>query len=239
MPIRTVSCVDQSDVGARLDGLKDRLCAGLQEAGRFFRIDATDPEAYEMAVRVVNSCGSTACFVSVNVTVSRRNKEGLRIRYSVSRAVEIDGIDTPPAVQTLVPVVGRPLMLWHMGRHAPLDTLKDWLASSELDHREVALNLIIDRELRELGPAIVPLLSDSDPEVRQRAIFAVGLFRIESAVGKLRELIASDDTIKGIAAIHAISDIGGDQAEKTLRIIAEEASDPAIREAALASLSGE
>ncbi len=239
LPVRKVSCVDESDVGSRLDGLKDRLCDGLKEAETFFRFDAEDRGAYDMAVRVVNSCGPTACYVSVNAKVSRRNEEGLRIRYSVSRAVEIDGINTPPAIQTLVPVVGRPLLLWHSGQTAPLDLLKQWLASSEIDNREVALNLIIDRHLRELGPSAIPLLADPDPEVRQRAIFAVGLFRIESAVGKLYELVSSDDSVKAFAAIHAIADIGGNEARKALRMIAKETSDSAIRDAALAGLSEE
>jgi hypothetical protein len=91
-----------------------------------------------------------------------------------------------------------------------------------------------ERRLVDMGPALVALTSNPNRRVAARAGAALGLlkFGTPEAIKALVALTEGPDVEKHLVAIHALGDIGTDEAKRYLDVIALGHPNPAIRQLA-------
>jgi hypothetical protein len=68
---------------------------------------------------------------------------------------------------------------------------------AKLDVRKTLIDIIIRRQLRDAVPALVPVLSDSEEDVRIGALKIVERFAIKAQLEQLEKATPTDDVVKG------------------------------------------
>ena len=81
------------------------------------------------------------------------------------------------------------------------------------------------------GDRLIDELSQDDPQMRYEAARACGALRVAGAVPRLGRMVADPDLEVKLAAVWALGQIGGQEAQRILQVCLEQ-GDPALQEAA-------
>lgn len=111
------------------------------------------------------------------------------------------------------------------------------LGSGDPRMRDLAVRVLADRHSPAVVPALLPRLSDPDPEVVERAVGALAQIRDPRAVGPLIELTHRREGPFVTQLVFIIGDIGGPEAEAYLETLASGHPEPTVKQAARDALS--
>ena len=229
--VRLIALKDVSATGARLKGAAATLRKMLDEAGADAVRVREDPQsAMALDIEVANLCERGGCYVAVKARARLRGEEGLDHVFSAVRVSPIDGLDAGPPLRSAGPAALEAVRLWLSALALPPGEVAPLLRSEDIGRVQIALQVVLDRGLGELAEDVGALVEHTDKEVRIQAIATAAAVDGKKIVPALEKAARGMDPEVAEAAVRALADVGGAEAEAALERIAGDAPLATIRD---------
>ena len=224
--------------GVRFDLKRARgiLHKALEGSQRLVVVDEDAPGVFraELAITLASERESTRAeesgiyrAVQVDLVMTRWVDDESEKLYSLGQAFLVqdpDKVDREDGFdQVLQQAIGRAVQMIDLqleSRHLPTDRLTELLSSQRSEDRLYVLRALRDRQVPEMTPRIIEMLSDPDPDVAMEAIGVLVTQKEQRAAVPLIRMAQGRDKVFLFQIITALAEIQGPVAKGYLFTLA-------------------